>query len=119
LQVVGTGETIRRAWYDAKAPCDGANATPVLPSHATVTTGKFAPNMLLAEPGAVLCRVSRSFLRFGQLELYAQRQEWAQLLQLADFVCFREYPDLLDIRPLNSGGSDSEMTGEAVRIYLD
>jgi hypothetical protein len=103
-QVVGTGESIRRAWYDAKARCDGANATPVLP-HIPGAAGKFAPNVLLAEPGAVLCRVSRSFLRFGQLELFAQRQEWSQLLQLADFLCFREYPDLLEIHPQSNGGA--------------
>lgn len=70
--------------------------------------------MLLAEPGAVLCRVSRSFLRFGQLELFAQRGELEELRQLADFVCFREYPDLLLPRysllvsSEKEGGSGSE-----------
>lgn len=51
---------------------------------------------MLSEPGAVLCRVSRSFLRFGQLELFAQRSELDELLRLADYSCFREYPHLLE-----------------------
>lgn len=63
--------------------------------------------MLLTEPGAILCRVSRSYLRFGQLELFAIREEYDQLVQLADYVCFREYPELLDITiPLHGSEAD-------------
>ena len=63
--------------------------------------------MLLTEPGAILCRVSRSYLRFGQLELFAIREEYDQLVQLADYLCFREYPELLDITiPLHGSEAD-------------
>lgn len=55
--------------------------------------------MLLREPGAILCRVSPSFLRFGHLELFAKRGELKELLQLADYVCFRDYPHLLGLSP--------------------
>lgn len=42
-----------------------------------------------------MCRVSRSFLRFSQLELFAIRKELDELVQLADYVCYREFPHLL------------------------
>ena len=67
--------------------------------------------MLLTEPGAILCRVSRSYLRFGQLELFAIREEYDQLVQLADYVCFREYPELLDITiPLHGSEADIQIS---------
>jgi uncharacterized protein YdiU (UPF0061 family) len=91
-QIVGTGQTIHRAWYENRSPT-GAKCGP-LPTHAT---SKYAPNMLLAEPGAITCRVSRSFLRFGHLELFALRSEMEQLRMMADYVCFREYPELLEM----------------------
>lgn len=81
-QVIGTGAMVPRAWYN----CDG----PVF------SNAKFPPNAMGLEPGAVACRVSRSFLRFGQMELFARRNELNELLQLADFICFREFPHLLD-----------------------
>uniref|UniRef100_UPI003557007D protein adenylyltransferase SelO family protein n=1 Tax=Pseudomonas aeruginosa TaxID=287 RepID=UPI003557007D len=37
-----------------------------------------------AEPGAIVCRVSPSFLRFGSFELPASRGETALLQQLVD-----------------------------------
>ena len=52
--------------------------------------GKFSPDVMIQEQGAVLCRVSRSFLRFSQLELFAKRDEMLEMEQLAEFVCFRE-----------------------------
>ena len=45
------------------------------------TRDKRSPDMLLLEPGAVLCRVSRSFLRFGHIELYALRQEYEYVMR--------------------------------------
>lgn len=59
---------------------------------------KFPPDRYFSEPGAVMCRVAPrggSFLRFAQLELFAHRREMDELLLLANYVCFREYPHLL------------------------
>jgi len=42
------------------------------------------------EPGAVVCRVSQSFLRFGNFQLLAARNELDLLKKLLDF-CIREY----------------------------
>lgn len=46
------------------------------------------------EPGAVVCRVAPSFLRFGHFELPAARGETALLRQLVDFAVRRDFPHL-------------------------
>lgn len=48
-----------------------------------------------AEPGAVVCRVAPSFLRFGHFELPASRGDVALLRTLADFCIRRDFPHLL------------------------
>ena len=47
-----------------------------------------------AEPGAIVCRVAPSFLRFGNYELPASRGELPLLKQLADFTIGRDFPEL-------------------------
>lgn len=47
-----------------------------------------------AEPGAIVCRVSPSFLRFGSFELPASRGETALLQQLVDACIARDFPEL-------------------------
>ncbi len=47
------------------------------------------------EPGAVVCRVSPSFLRFGNFEIHAARNEPDILKQLADYCISRHFPHLL------------------------
>ena len=46
------------------------------------------------EPGAVVCRVAPSFLRFGHFELPASRGERDLLRRLADFAIRRDFPHL-------------------------
>ncbi len=46
------------------------------------------------EPGAVVCRMAPSFLRFGSWELPASRGDTALLRQLADHVQRHHFPDL-------------------------
>ncbi|MDK9705981.1 MAG: YdiU family protein [Desulforhopalus sp.] len=46
------------------------------------------------EPGAVVCRVAPSFLRFGNFEIFAARGETALLRQLADYTIRTDFPDL-------------------------
>lgn len=45
------------------------------------------------EPGAIVCRVAPSFLRFGHFELPASRGEHGLLRQLWDFMCRRDFPE--------------------------
>ena len=47
-----------------------------------------------SEPGAVVCRVAPSFLRFGHFELPASRGETDLLRALADFAIRRDFPHL-------------------------
>lgn len=46
------------------------------------------------EPGAIVCRVAPSFLRFGHFELPAQRGDIELLRKLADFCIARDFPHL-------------------------
>jgi uncharacterized protein YdiU (UPF0061 family) len=47
-----------------------------------------------AEPGAIVCRVAPSFIRFGNFELPASRGDTALLGRLIDFTIARDYPHL-------------------------
>ncbi|KRG58204.1 hypothetical protein ABB25_07935 [Stenotrophomonas koreensis] len=49
------------------------------------------------EPGAIVCRVAPSFLRFGSLQLPAWRGETELLQALVDFTVQRHYPQLLGV----------------------
>ena len=65
----------------------------------------------------MVCRTSPSFLRFAQMELFAQRGEKAELLQLANHLLYREYPLLLQSSLLldddNAGaGASADSEGE-------
>src|SRR5471032_3234352 len=57
------------------------------------------------EPGAIVCRVAPSFIRFGNFELPASRGDTALLTQLIDFTIARDFAELA------SGG----LEGEALR----
>ena len=48
----------------------------------------------LAEPGAIVCRVSPSFVRFGNFELPASRGDLDLLQRLMHFVIRSDWPDL-------------------------
>ncbi len=68
LSLVGTGEqVVRDMFYDGRA----------------------AP-----EPGAVVCRVAPSFIRFGHFELPASRGDVELLRKFVDFCIRRDYPHL-------------------------
>jgi uncharacterized protein YdiU (UPF0061 family) len=68
LSLVGTGEgVVRDMFYDGRPE---------------------------VEPGAIVCRVAPSFLRFGHFELPAARGDVALLRRLADFCIARDFPGL-------------------------
>ena len=46
------------------------------------------------EPGAVVCRVAPSFLRFGNFELFAARGDHVRLKALADYTLRTHFPEL-------------------------
>jgi len=47
-----------------------------------------------AEPGAVVCRVAPSFVRFGNFEIHTACQEPAELRRLADYVIGGHFPEI-------------------------
>ena len=86
LSIIGTGMTVYRPWYKGNSK----------QKDPRFGRGSFPPDQMQAEPGAVLCRTARSFIRFGQLELFAKRKQYEQLVELADYACLREFPHLLN-----------------------
>jgi uncharacterized protein YdiU (UPF0061 family) len=65
-----------------------------------VTTGEqvvrdmFYDGRARPEPGAVVCRVAPSFVRFGNFQIFTARQELSPLRQLADFVLRTDFAPL-------------------------
>ncbi len=47
------------------------------------------------EPGAIVCRVASSFIRFGNFELPAARGDITLLNRLVDFTIQRDFPELV------------------------
>ncbi|MGB5811244.1 MAG: YdiU family protein [Polyangiales bacterium] len=46
------------------------------------------------EPGAIVCRVAPSFIRFGNFEIFAAREELDVLRKLADYTITTHFPEL-------------------------
>jgi serine/tyrosine/threonine adenylyltransferase len=63
------------------------------------------------EPGAIVCRVAPSFIRFGNFELPAARGDMPLLMQLVDFTIRRDFPELVS----GHGGAMPEALPEATR----
>ncbi len=51
------------------------------------------------EPGAIVCRVAPSFIRFGNFEIFAARGEVDLLRQLADYTISNHFPHLGEPSP--------------------
>lgn len=51
------------------------------------------------EPGAIVCRVAPSFVRFGNFELAAARGDLALLERLVEFTISRDFPHIDDLDP--------------------
>jgi uncharacterized protein YdiU (UPF0061 family) len=60
----------------------------------TVTRDMFYDGHPKEEPGAVLCRVSPSFIRFGNFEILTARGETNLLQQLIEFTIRTDFPHL-------------------------
>ncbi len=77
-----------------------ALGVPTTRALSLVTTGEsvvrdmFYDGRPAREPGAVVCRVAPSFVRFGSFEIHAAHGELAILRRLADYVLTTHYPDL-------------------------
>lgn len=56
-----------------------------------------------AEAGAIVCRVAPSFIRFGNFEILAARDDRALLQQLVDFTIARDFPQVDSADPARIG----------------
>ena len=75
LSLVGTGESVLRdMFYDGNAK---------------------------NEPGAIVCRVAPTFIRFGNFEILAAQKEVELLKQLADYVIGTHFQSLAATKPPN------------------
>jgi uncharacterized protein YdiU (UPF0061 family) len=68
LSLVATGELVERDMFYDGQPAD--------------------------EPGAVVCRVSPSFIRFGNFEIFTSRGDQQSLQQLVDYTIGADFPHL-------------------------
>jgi uncharacterized protein YdiU (UPF0061 family) len=60
----------------------------------TIVRDMFYDGRPQEEPGAIVCRVAPSFLRFGNFELFASRGDVATLRALADYTMRTHFPAL-------------------------
>ncbi len=69
-------------------------ALSLIASGETVIRDMFYDGHPRAEPGAILCRVAPSFVRFGNFEIFAARGDVETLRKLADFTIRTDFPEL-------------------------
>ncbi|CAI9770558.1 unnamed protein product [Fraxinus pennsylvanica] len=85
-----------------------------------VTTGKYVTRDMFYdgnpkdEPGAIVCRVSQSFLRFGSYQIHASREDLDLVRTLADYTIRHHFPHLEKLRKSDSvsfsiGGGDNSV----------
>ena len=65
----------------------------------TVIRDMFYDGRPKGEPGAIVCRVAPSFVRFGNFELPASRKDMVLLQRLVDFTIARDFPELAAAHP--------------------
>ena len=112
LQLKGAGPTAYSRTADGRAVlrssireflCSEAMhhlGVPTTRALCVVTTGDqvlrdmFYDGNAALEPGAIVCRVAPSFIRFGNFEIFAARGDHALLEQLVDFTISRDFPHL-------------------------
>lgn len=112
LQLKGSGETPYSRTADGLAVlrssvreflCSEAMfhlGVPTTRALSLVTTGEnvirdmFYDGRPQSEPGAIVCRVSPSFLRFGSYEIFSARGDIETLRQLVDYTIRTDFPHL-------------------------
>jgi uncharacterized protein YdiU (UPF0061 family) len=117
LQLKGAGRTPYSRFADGRAVlrssvreflCSEAMhhlGVPTTRALSLVTTGEqvlrdmFYDGRSRPEPGAIVCRVAPSFIRFGNFELPAARGDRALLEQLVEFTIRRDFPELTAADP--------------------
>jgi uncharacterized protein YdiU (UPF0061 family) len=71
------------------------------------------------EPGAVVCRVAPSFIRFGNFQILAAREDLPLLQRLADFTVDHYFDDLAAEHPAGDPARYAALFDEVCRTTLD
>jgi uncharacterized protein YdiU (UPF0061 family) len=69
------------------------------------------------EPGAIVCRVAPSFLRFGSYQIHAMRGDLEIVRRLADYTIRHHYPHLENMKK-SEGLSFEASIGDSPAIDL-
>jgi len=72
-----------------------------------------------AEPGAIVCRVAPSFIRLGNFEILAERDERAVLDRLVDFTIDRDFPALTGTRGEKRAAWFVEVCRRTARLVVE
>ena len=71
------------------------------------------------EPGAVVCRVAPSFIRFGNFQIFSARKEYEELRTLADFTIQHYFPNVLETTELGSKQSYVAWFDQVCKLTVD
>ncbi|WP_205859131.1 protein adenylyltransferase SelO [Pleionea sediminis] len=71
------------------------------------------------EPGAIVCRVAPSFIRFGNFELPAARNEQDNLNQLIDFTIEHDFPEISGTREQKVAKWFSEVCQRTAKMLIE
>ncbi|MCB0422614.1 MAG: YdiU family protein, partial [Bdellovibrionales bacterium] len=71
------------------------------------------------EPGAIVCRVAPSFLRFGHFEILAARDEKENLRQLIDFTIANFFPEIDPQNPKALVSLFKEVQSRSIQMVID
>jgi uncharacterized protein YdiU (UPF0061 family) len=71
------------------------------------------------EPGAIVCRVAPSFLRFGSFEIHAARKDYDTLRRLVRFSIETHFPELLRGDALPIGEFFAEVCKRTARLMVE
>ena len=93
LQLKGAGPTPYSRGADGRAVLRSSTLS-LVGTGEGVVRDMFYDGHPRPEPGAVVCRVAPSFIRFGTFELPASRGDVDLLRRLVDFCIARDFPEL-------------------------
>lgn len=85
----------------------------------TVVRDMFYDGHPAYEPGAIVCRVAPSFIRFGHFEIHAQRGDAELLKRLVDFTIDRDFPEMDDAPPKLYGAWYREICIRTARLMAE
>ena len=118
LCIIGTEDTRRRPWYQSQMKVNNGDGGSNKKT-SRYRGGKYSPDRIVYESGAVLCRVSESgFLRFSQFELFSKRKENSQLKSLLDYAIEREFPFLLQ-QPTATNNTKHESIVRYITLFKE